>query len=64
MEQLAGGLVVVFDLSTQVDGLAAAAGALDLVRPAVVVGLVEPVDHPGYRVRAGKVGQDGFRPIQ
>lgn len=64
MEQVAGGLVEVFDLAAQVDGLSAAAGALDLVGPAVVVGLVEPVDHPGYGVRVGKAGQDGFRPIQ
>ncbi|GAA1633275.1 hypothetical protein GCM10009733_032790 [Nonomuraea maheshkhaliensis] len=53
-----------FDLAAEVDGLAAAAGVFDLAGPAVVVGLVEPVDHSGYGVAVGKVGQDGFRPIQ
>nr|WP_246090102.1 hypothetical protein [Nonomuraea deserti] len=64
VQESAGGAVVVVDFAVQVDGLAAAAGALDLAGPAVVVGLVEPVDHPGHSVRVGKVGQDGFRPIQ
>lgn len=64
MEQVASGLVEVFDLAAQVDRLSAAASALDLAGPTVVVRLVEPVDHPGYGVGVGKAGQDGFRPIQ